>query len=402
MGSSDSSSGSAPPRHQPPPPQQGSAPELPPGFRFHPTDEELVVHYLKKKAAKVPLPVTIIAEVDLYKFDPWELPEKATFGEQEWYFFSPRDRKYPNGARPNRAATSGYWKATGTDKPILASGCGREKVGVKKALVFYRGKPPKGLKTNWIMHEYRLTDASSSAATSRPPPVTGGSRAASLRLDDWVLCRIYKKINKAAAADQQRSMECEDSVEDAVTAYPPYATACMTGEGAHGSNYASLLHHQDSHEDNFLDGLLTAEDAGLSAGATSLSHLAAAARGSPAPTKQFLAPSSSTQFNWLDASTVGILPHARNFPGFNRSRNVGNMSLSSTADMAGAGTCAVDNGGGNAMNVMPPFMNHLPVQDGTYHQQHVILGAPLAPEATGAAASAFQHPVQISGVNWNP
>jgi hypothetical protein len=78
MGSPDSSSGSAPPRHQqPPPPQRGSAPELPPGFRFHPTDEELVVHYLKKKVAKVPLPVTIIAEVDLYKFDPWELPGKC-------------------------------------------------------------------------------------------------------------------------------------------------------------------------------------------------------------------------------------------------------------------------------------------------------------------------------------
>ncbi|XP_037445711.1 NAC transcription factor NAM-A1 isoform X1 [Triticum dicoccoides] len=405
MGSSDSSSGSAQKaarhQHEPPPPRQrGSAPELPPGFRFHPTDEELVVHYLKKKAAKVPLPVTIIAEVDLYKFDPWELPEKATFGEQEWYFFSPRDRKYPNGARPNRAATSGYWKATGTDKPILASGTGcglvREKLGVKKALVFYRGKPPKGLKTNWIMHEYRLTDVSGSTTTSRPPPpVTGGSRAAaSLRLDDWVLCRIYKKINKAAAGDQQRSTECEDSVEDAVTAYPLYATAGMAGAGAHGSNYASpsLLHHQDSH---FLEGLFTADDAGLSAGATSLSHLAAAARASPAPTKQFLAPSSSTPFNWLDASPAGILPQARNFPGFNRSRNVGNMSLSSTADMAGAA--------GNAVNAMSAFMNPLPVQDGTYHQHHVILGAPLAPEATtGGATSGFQHPVQVSGVNWNP
>ncbi len=74
---------------------------------------------------------------------------KATFGEKEWYFFSPRDRKYPNGARPNRAATSGYWKATGTDKPILTSN-GAQKVGVKKALVFYGGKPPKGIKTNWI------------------------------------------------------------------------------------------------------------------------------------------------------------------------------------------------------------------------------------------------------------
>nr|GLL47064.1 NAC transcription factor 56-like [Ipomoea trifida] len=138
MESTDSSSGS----------QQ---PQLPPGFRFHPTDEELVVHYLKKKVASATLPVAIIAE--------------ATFGEQEWYFFSPRDRKYPNGARPNRAATSGYWKATGTDKPVLTAG-GTQKVGVKKALVFYGGKPPKGVKTNWIMHEYRLAD---NKPNNKPP-----------------------------------------------------------------------------------------------------------------------------------------------------------------------------------------------------------------------------------------
>jgi len=89
------------------------------------------------------------------------LTAKATFGEKEWYFFSPRDRKYPNGARPNRAAASGYWKATGTDKTIVTSlqgGAAQENVGVKKALVFYKGRPPKGVKTNWIMHEYRLVD----------------------------------------------------------------------------------------------------------------------------------------------------------------------------------------------------------------------------------------------------
>ena len=45
-----------------------------PGFRFHPTDEELVVHYLCRKVARQQLPVPIIAEVDLYKFDPWDLP----------------------------------------------------------------------------------------------------------------------------------------------------------------------------------------------------------------------------------------------------------------------------------------------------------------------------------------
>lgn len=84
--------------------------------------------------------------------------EKASFGEDEWYFFSPRDRKYPNGARPNGAATSGYWKATVTDKPILAFG-GSKRIGVKKSLAFYAGRPRKGIKTDWIMNEYRLPDA---------------------------------------------------------------------------------------------------------------------------------------------------------------------------------------------------------------------------------------------------
>lgn len=78
----------------------------------------------------------------------------ALYGEKEWYFFSPRDRKYPNGSRPNRSAGTGYWKATGADKPV-----GKPKpVGIKKALVFYAGKAPRGEKTNWIMHEYRLAN----------------------------------------------------------------------------------------------------------------------------------------------------------------------------------------------------------------------------------------------------
>lgn len=80
--------------------------------------------------------------------------ELALFGEDEWFFFSPRDRKYPNGIRPNRTATSGYWKPTGSDKPILGSDGSR--IGVKKPLVFYEGKAPSGRKTEWNMMEYRL------------------------------------------------------------------------------------------------------------------------------------------------------------------------------------------------------------------------------------------------------
>lgn len=168
--------------------------QLPPGFRFHPTDEELVMYYLCRKCGGLPIAAPVIAEVDLYKFEPWRLPEKAAGGgpdAKEWYFFSPRDRKYPNGSRPNRAAGTGYWKATGADKPVGSP----RPVAIKKALVFYAGKPPKGVKTNWIMHEYRLADVDRSARKKN-----------SLRLDDWVLCRIYNKkggMEKPAAVDRK-------------------------------------------------------------------------------------------------------------------------------------------------------------------------------------------------------
>lgn len=77
----------------------------------------------------------------------------TSHGDKEWYFFTPRDRKYKNGERPNRSAGDGYWKATGADRPVNHNGV---QVGSRKALVFYKGKPPKGEKTDWIMHEFRV------------------------------------------------------------------------------------------------------------------------------------------------------------------------------------------------------------------------------------------------------
>ncbi|KAK3405209.1 hypothetical protein EUGRSUZ_K01472 [Eucalyptus grandis] len=153
--------------------------ELPPGFRFHPTDEEIITHYLTKKVLNPNFNSCAIGEADLNKSEPWDLPKKAHMGEKERYFFNQKDRKYPTGMRTNRATESGYWKATGKDKEIFRGKSNL--VGMKKTLVFYKGRAPKGEKTNWVMHEYRLEGKFS---YYNLPKVSK---------DEWVVSRIFHK-----------------------------------------------------------------------------------------------------------------------------------------------------------------------------------------------------------------
>lgn len=79
--------------------------------------------------------------------------------EKESYFFCKRGRKYRNSIRPNRVTGSGFWKATGIDKPIYSDGSNKAVIGLKKTLVYYLGSAGKGSKTDWMMHEFRLPTA---------------------------------------------------------------------------------------------------------------------------------------------------------------------------------------------------------------------------------------------------
>ncbi|XP_024398320.1 uncharacterized protein [Physcomitrium patens] len=177
---------------------QSSSPDLAlhgmaslPGFRFQPTDEELVGFYLKNMVTGNRTEVELINVLDLYRYDPWELPAMAAMqGEREWLFFCPRDKKYPNGARPNRVTTSGYWKATGTDRPVRRAHDSRC-IGLKKTLVFYTGKAPKGLKTEWIMNEYRLPVNIEYFCRTLDLPYNSSAPLMDGR--EIALCRIYKK-----------------------------------------------------------------------------------------------------------------------------------------------------------------------------------------------------------------
>ncbi|GAA0159236.1 hypothetical protein LIER_38824 [Lithospermum erythrorhizon] len=177
-----------------------SAVTLPPGFRFHPTDEELVTYYLKRKINGQKIDLEIIPEVDLYKCEPWDLPGKSLLPskDMEWYFFSPRDRKYPNGSRTNRATRVGYWKATGKDRKVSSQ---TRVVGMKKTLVFYRGRAPHGARTGWVMHEYCLDE--------RECETNIGLQ------EVYALCRIFKKSLHAPNANQyaQASYVRSSSIE---------------------------------------------------------------------------------------------------------------------------------------------------------------------------------------------
>lgn len=155
-----------------------AASSLAPGFRFHPTDEELVRYYLRRKVRGQSFRLDAISDVDVYKVEPWDLPalSRLKTRDLEWYFFSVLDKKYGNGSRTNRATEKGYWKTTGKDRTVYFRS---ELTGMKKTLVYHSGRAPKGERTNWVMHEYRLVDKE--------------LESAGVVQDAFVLCRIFHK-----------------------------------------------------------------------------------------------------------------------------------------------------------------------------------------------------------------
>ncbi|WVZ71734.1 hypothetical protein U9M48_020281 [Paspalum notatum var. saurae] len=164
---------------------------LPPGFGFHPSDTELVSHYLKRKILGQKIEYDLIPEVDIYKHEPWDLPAKCNLPvkDNKWHFFASRDRKYPTGSRSNRATIAGYWKSTGKDRAIKMN---KRTLGTKKTLVFHEGRPPSGRRTEWIMHEYYIDDNECQVSPDKK--------------DAFVLCRVTKRNDWALENDNDNEV----------------------------------------------------------------------------------------------------------------------------------------------------------------------------------------------------
>ncbi|KAJ4955385.1 hypothetical protein NE237_012168 [Protea cynaroides] len=201
---------------------------LPAGFKFYPTDEELVCHYLSKKIANERSSEGTMIEVDLHTCEPWELPDVAKLGANEWYFFSFRDRKYASGLRTNRATMAGYWKATGKDR-LIYEPTSHAIVGMRKTLVFYRNRAPNGIKSGWIMHEFRQQNP------YMPPQ------------EDWVLCRVFHKGKGEPMDESTLANEFETSTGASpvnLSSSPPINYQPFPYQI---NSFHQLLHHQADH-----------------------------------------------------------------------------------------------------------------------------------------------------------
>ncbi|KAL5221180.1 hypothetical protein ABZP36_025893 [Zizania latifolia] len=239
---------------------QGGNDMVMPGFRFHPTEEELIEFYLRRKVEGKRFNIELIAFKNLYDYDPWDLPALASIGDKEWFFYVPRDRKYRNGDRPNRVTPSGYWKATGADRIVRVEG--NRSIGLKKTLVFYVGKAPKGLRSSWIMNEYRLPHGDADRYQK-----------------EISLCRVYKRpgiddnfhltgtTTKSSGSKATAAMDKKQHAGHRASAAPSRLAPMFDG-GHHSSSLMGKAAYNDGTTTNTAMSLSAAAAAAAAVGTT--------------------------------------------------------------------------------------------------------------------------------------
>lgn len=163
-------------------PISSSGLKLPLGYRFHPTDEELLLHYLKRKVMSLPLPAPAVSDFDVFETHPLHLPGDL---KEKRYFFSQRkgNVKKFSGGIIIPCNDFGYWKAMGKDEIVVIPRT-NQAIGIKRSFVFYEGR----LKTQWFMDQYCLVVS----------PFTPNSlQRCIIEIEDWLVSRVYQKKSKA-------------------------------------------------------------------------------------------------------------------------------------------------------------------------------------------------------------
>lgn len=170
---------------------------LPPGCRFYPSDEQLVCYYLThKNNGDYTFGFDVIKEIDLYNYEPFDLPETTCFRfgrggrKRHWYCYAEARVLMERGRRP---AGGGYWRRKGPVRDVVDGGAGKVVVGTRKTFVYYLGYSPKtAVRTDWVMCEYSLIDQ---------------------KLASFVLCRVFVKSVRRNSISEHAFSSCgEESV----------------------------------------------------------------------------------------------------------------------------------------------------------------------------------------------
>ncbi|KAH1130289.1 hypothetical protein J1N35_001667 [Gossypium stocksii] len=233
------------------------------GFRFLPPDEEIISFFLKKKMMGDHKTTRYIREVDLLKHEPWQLPGNLLilspislficFYLEIWVgdFLFPLERTamsvvqstYPewlffyklnkiSQRKNDRSTNDGYWKSTGADRPITR---GDSVIGTKKTLVFYKGRTPNGLRTDWVMHEFRAT------AVFLPPNadnsyVVGYLRDNAAEKNEYLISNVGQQCTRFAASSSQDNAVGATSMESNSTDFDIALRIYMEEEGMFDSD----------------------------------------------------------------------------------------------------------------------------------------------------------------------
>ncbi|PQQ06674.1 NAC domain-containing protein 5 [Prunus yedoensis var. nudiflora] len=167
---------------------------LPVGFRFRPTDEELVDYYLKNKVQGRDFHAEgIIDEIDILKFEPWDLVAKSLMkpDDESGFFFS--QPEYTPKKKTKRTTEVGFWKITGREHDIRTRDRRRTVIGKKRILTFYIGHVRNSDKTNWVMHEYYIPKAHPNANQR-----------------DFVLCHLKKTVKNSGEIHTDVATTCDE------------------------------------------------------------------------------------------------------------------------------------------------------------------------------------------------
>ncbi|OIW11364.1 hypothetical protein TanjilG_19620 [Lupinus angustifolius] len=225
-----------------------------PGYRFYPTEEEIISFYLHNKleGLKEEIMNRVIPVIDIYGYNPSQLPqisgEASMRDTEQWFFFIPRQESEARGGRPKRLTTTGFWKATGS--PNLVYSKDNQFIGMKRTMVFYTGRAQNGTKTDWKMNEYKKAIEVKASSSSNKTDTT------QLR-HEFSLCRVYKKSKCLRSFDRRPSprrntynvQNVQDQHQIASTCYD-HNTPQMVLETETGATIARSPDESSSSEDH--------------------------------------------------------------------------------------------------------------------------------------------------------